>query len=204
MNWNPLKWLKDFLIFTATGSAKHQNLEILRLYPDTCDMQLDERTLKVLNTLDPQVKGVFAAFTIEAKKEAAKFGCEYIAISGTRPWEKQNEIYNQPWDGKDNDGDGRVDEKDEKVTNAKPGYSWHNFGLAVDYGVFKDGKYLDSTNPKLATLVHASAATRAKDFDIEWGGNWRTFKDTPHYQKVPLGLTLAIARKRHQEGKPIL
>jgi peptidoglycan L-alanyl-D-glutamate endopeptidase CwlK len=193
MNWNPLKWLKDFLLFTATGSAKHQNLEILKLYPDTCDMQLDERTLKVLNTLDPKVKGAFAAFTIAAKTEAAKLGCEYIAINGTRTWNEQAALY-----AKGRTTPGNI------VTRAKPGYSWHNFGLAVDFGVFKDGKYLDSTNPKLATLVHASAATKVKDFDIEWGGNWRTFKDIPHYQKVPSGLTLAAARKRHQEGKPIV
>ena len=31
-------------------------------------------------------------------------------------------LFNQPFDKKDNDGDGKIDEADEKVTNAKTGY----------------------------------------------------------------------------------
>lgn len=192
MNWNPFAWLKSFLTYTGAGSAKYQNLEILKHYPDTCDMQLDDRSLKTLNTLNPRVKGAFAAFTLAAKREAAKLGCDYIAINGTRTWEQQAALYAK---GRTTPG--------PKVTNAKPGSSWHNFGVAVDFGVFQGKKYLDDTDPKLAAKVHAAAAALAPSFDLEWGGGWKTFKDTPHYQKVPFGMTLALARKLHQEGKPV-
>lgn len=113
---------------------------------------------------------------------------------GNRTIKTQNELYNQPFDGKDNDGDGLIDEADEKVTNATGGKSWHNYGLAFDcveiqprYGYDKHNVYPDER-----WLVIASVF---KSLGFEWGGDWPKPKtDKPHFQ-MTFGLTLKEARR---------
>ncbi|SEB15667.1 peptidoglycan L-alanyl-D-glutamate endopeptidase CwlK [Thalassobacillus cyri] len=65
------------------------------------------------------------------------------------------------------------------VTYAPPGFSYHNFGLAVDFFlVSNDGK-------RALWRVNKSwkqVATIAKDLGFEWGGDWSPFKDYPHLQ----------------------
>lgn len=58
------------------------------------------------------------------------------AHSGLRTYEEQNALYAQ----------GRT-APGNKVTNAKGGFSNHNFGIAFDIGIFEGAKYLgDSPN----------------------------------------------------------
>jgi peptidoglycan L-alanyl-D-glutamate endopeptidase CwlK len=89
------------------------------------------------------------------------------------------------------------------VTNAKPGYSNHNYGIAVDMGVFKDGKYLDGLKPAEAQAFHNKAAVIAEKYNIEWGGSWKSFKDYPHFE-YRTGKTLAQLRQLVAEGRDIL
>jgi peptidoglycan L-alanyl-D-glutamate endopeptidase CwlK len=193
MTLNPFKLLGALAVRLLAGSARQQNRRILEVYPDTLDMKLDDRSLKTLDTLNPRAKGQFVAFTLAAKRVAAKFDCDYIAITGTRSWDEQAKLWAK---GRTTPG--------PKVTNAKPGSSWHNFGLAVDYGVFRDGKYLDNSMPELARQVHLAAGKEAARFELEWGGSWKSFVDLPHYQFVPRGMTLAKARELKLQGKPVL
>ena len=145
----------------------------------------DSRTEKILLSLDPKAAQRFVPFIEAAKAEALKHGVEYIAISGNRTWKEQNEIYKI----------GRT-KPGRKVTNARGGQSNHNFGIAVDFGVFQDGKYLDTYNPKLASKVHKAIGVLASVYGIEWGGSWKNFKDEPHYE-VYTGLTLAQKRAKY-------
>lgn len=55
-------------------------------------------------------------------------GFKYKATLGFRTYEEQNELYQ-----KGRDGAGRVVRKADTVTDARGGYSMHNFGLAVDH-----------------------------------------------------------------------
>ena len=89
------------------------------------------------------------------------------------------------------------------MTNAKGGQSNHNFGIALDFGVFKDGKYLDGSKLKsdktLASAVHRQVAEKvASKHGIEWGGNWTSFKDEPHFE-YPTGLSMAQKRARYEK-----
>jgi peptidoglycan L-alanyl-D-glutamate endopeptidase CwlK len=63
------------------------------------------------------------------------------------------------------------------VTNAQPGQSYHNYGLAFDM-VFKvNGEWSWSGDwDKLGAL--------AKKYGFEWGGSWARFPDRPHLQKT--------------------
>ena len=83
--------------------------------------------------------------------------------------------------------------KRPKVTNARGGQSYHNYGLAVDIVLLVD-------KDKNGTFETASWETNV-DFDSdgkadwqevvaifkrygwEWGGDWK-FVDTPHFQKT--------------------
>jgi peptidoglycan L-alanyl-D-glutamate endopeptidase CwlK len=147
-------------------------------------MIFDERTERNLATLDPKAQERFRAFIEEAKEVARKENTQYVAIGGDRTWRQQDALYaigrTKP---------GRI------VTNAKGGQSNHNFGLALDFGVFRDGKYLDTAMPNLAAHVHKQVGKLAKKHGLEWGGAWQRFKDLPHFE-VSTPFTLAQKRAR--------
>jgi peptidoglycan L-alanyl-D-glutamate endopeptidase CwlK len=154
--------------------------------------QLDERSAKNVATLHSKVQQIFKNWILECQILAKAYGYEYKAISGNRTWEEQGKIYAQG-----RTAPGKI------VTNAKPGYSNHNYGIAVDMGVFKDGKYLDSSKPSEAEQFHKKAASIAEKYNIEWGGSWKSFKDYPHFE-YRIGKTLSQLRKLVTEGKDIL
>lgn len=64
-------------------------------------------------------------------------------------------------------------------SNAKPGMSLHNHGLALDFAIY------DILGAKYNWFDHDDAfwgnikATASK-LDLEWGGNWARFIDKPH------------------------
>lgn len=69
--------------------------------------------------------------------------------------------------------------KVSRVTNAQPGTSMHNYGLALDF-VNCDGfgKNIDwIVGPKWRR-----AAAIAKELGFTWGGDWRSFYDAPHIE----------------------
>lgn len=77
------------------------------------------------------------------------------------------------------------------VTNAPPGYSWHEFGRAFDV-VFKQGARgitYDGPWELLGDL--------GEDLGLEWGGRWRK-PDRPHFQD----LTLTLRQARVAGYKP--
>lgn len=94
--------------------------------------------------------------------------------------EEQTALYNQPTDKKDNDGDGKIDEADERVTNAKAGQSAHNFNPSFAFDVaFKNvnGKvfYTEELFDLFAPMVLSTPG-------ITWGGNFKSIKDKPHFE----------------------
>lgn len=158
--------------------------------PEEC--VLDARTRRNLDTLLPKARAKFKPFILRAKAVAAAMGCEYRAISGTRGEKEQNALYAK---GRTTPG--------PRVTNARYGYSNHNFGIALDFGVFKGRQYLDGADPPKAAAVHRAVGALAAQYGIDWGGEWRRFKDLPHFE-VRTGLTLAQKRARLKAGTPIL
>lgn len=158
---------------------------------------LDDRSQRNLVTLLPQVQGIAAEFI----RECVRKGYDVRIISGTRTFEEQDRLYRQASDGIDNDKDGRTDEADERVTKAPGGYSNHNFGLAFDVGIFRGKKYLTSGSE------YGAIAKLAKAMGLEWGGDWKSFQDPPHYQLRPSWATgmresdmLAELRRRKRAG----
>lgn len=115
----------------------------------------------------------------------AQAGVAVLITQGLRTWQEQDELYAQ---GRSQPG--------KIVTNARGGQSWHNFGLAFDIVV------LDSLGKAEWNTAHPGwkeAARIGKSLGLEWGGDWTTFKDLPHFQLVN-GLTLAKCRELFPKG----
>lgn len=95
------------------------------------------------------------------------------------------------------------------VTNAKGGSSYHNFGLAVDVCLIIDGKTAswdfngDYDKDKVADLVEVVQIFKKHGW--KWGGDFKSFKDKPHFEKT-FGLTTAQLRaaKKDKDGYPII
>lgn len=128
-----------------------------------CDSPVDPRSESNISTLHPRVQPV-ALRLVHAAKDA---GIEVRVISGTRTYEQQNDLYEQ---GRTRPG--------KKVTNARGGYSNHNFGLAFDIGVFAGSKYMDESP------LYAVVGGIGKRLGLAWGGDWH-FTDEPHFELRP-------------------
>src|SRR5690606_32687709 len=76
-------------------------------------------------------------------------------------------------------GKDYADPSASKVTNAKPGTSFHNYGLALDFVTCDGyGKGIDwVVGPKWRR-----AAAIAKELGFTWGGDWTSFRDNPHIE----------------------
>jgi peptidoglycan L-alanyl-D-glutamate endopeptidase CwlK len=123
--------------------------------------QVDDRSERVIATLLPEVQPYARTLVLQA----ASAGITIKVISGLRTYDEQNALY-----AKGRTAPGPV------VTNARGGYSNHNFGIAFDIGVWEGGKYQgDSPKYKAAGVIGA-------ELGLEWGGNWKTIKDQPHFQ----------------------
>ncbi len=119
----------------------------------------------------------------------AHAGLAVLVTQGLRTWQEQDALYAKgrtvPPLGKAN-----------IVTNAKGGQSYHNFGLAFDIVV------LDAVGKADWDTDHpgwAAAAKIGKSVGLEWGGDWKTFKDQPHFQYTA-GLALADCRAQFADG----
>lgn len=143
-----------------------------------------KRTIENLGSLNKKALAKFEPFLAEAETAMAAQGVIIEVISGLRSWAAQAALYAQ----------GRT-KPGPIVTKARPGSSWHNYGLAIDLGLFKGGKYLDSANPALADKLYGSIGAIASRHGIEWAGTWKTFQETPHFQ-VTFGLSLAAAKAK--------
>lgn len=69
-----------------------------------------------------------------------------------------------------------------KVTNAQGGSSMHEYGLAFDIGIFKDGVYMTGENTAKGSEAYKIAGQIGKKVGLFWGGDFKGFYDAGHYQ----------------------
>lgn len=119
-----------------------------------------------------------------------KRGVTYYGISGTRTVAEQADLYAQ----------GRT-KPGKIVTNAKPGTSAHNYGIATD-----SCKDADATKaglqPDWDLENYRVLAEEAQKVGLEAAFFWKTFQEGPHLQ-LPLGkygIKFADLKKIHDQG----
>jgi peptidoglycan L-alanyl-D-glutamate endopeptidase CwlK len=150
---------------------------------------VDPRSEKVIGTLLPEVRPLARALV----HRAAEGGVRIKIISGHRSYEEQDALYAR---GRTLPGN--------KITNARGGYSNHNFGLAFDVGVFEGNQYLGDS-PK-----YKAVGVLGMDLGLEWGGSWKSIVDQPHFQlrpgwacDLPERQMLAQLRERVSSGESL-
>lgn len=151
--------------------------------------KVDPRSEKSIATLLAEVQPIARALV----QKAAASGIEIKVISALRTYAEQDALYAR----------GRT-APGSKVTNARGGYSNHNFGIAFDIGVFSGAKYLPDS-PK-----YKAVGVLGVDLGLEWGGNWTSIIDQPHFQLRPSWASalserdmLAELRGRESTGSPV-
>lgn len=83
------------------------------------------------------------------------------------------------------------------VTNARAGYSFHNYGLALDVvptELLALPNWGDVPAHQMRTdLLWATVGQIGKELGLRWGGEFRAIRDRPHFEWSD-GLTLAQLR----------
>lgn len=137
---------------------------------------MDKVTKQRIDVLHPSVRGEVEQIVAEC--DVALTGRAKVRISqGLRTFAEQDALY----------AIGRS-LKGKQVTNAKAGQSIHNYGLAVDIVLIIDGKEAswdtakDWDGDKVADWMEVVKIF--KNHGWNWGGNWKTFKDLPHFEKL--------------------
>jgi peptidoglycan L-alanyl-D-glutamate endopeptidase CwlK len=87
------------------------------------------------------------------------------------------------------DAAGNVINPRAVVSDAKGGQSWHNYGLAIDIEMIRDGQGVGFDNtPEAAALAaadpdYAIIINTMAGFGYTWGGNFPgEFRDVPHFE----------------------
>ena len=144
---------------------------------------IDQRSAKNIATLHPEV----AKLATKLVEQATAAGISVKVISGLRTYAEQDAIYAQ---GRSKPG--------KVVTNARGGYSIHNFGCAFDVGIFsKDGTEYFGEHAD-----YAKVGKLGETLGLEWGGHWQ-FVDEPHFQ-LTKGNSLAEMRSAKSASKDVL
>lgn len=131
-------------------------------------LSADEWNRQKLASLHPAFRPRFEAFLRDAQAIARANGRELLAWQTTRPVEKQLEYVRRG--------------------NSKTIASRHLFGLAVDLALRDavtggyDGPCEDCKTKKWPDWYKRDVVAAAKRQRFVWGGDWKGFEDTPHFE----------------------
>ena len=152
---------------------------------------MDNLTLSRIETAHPAVRQALRdIYSDICSRLTGRAQCRFVEV--LRSEARQAELYAQ---GRSKPG--------KIVTNAKPGESYHNYGLSVDICLIIDGKeaswdtITDFDHDSIADWMEVVAVF--KEHGWEWAGDWKTFREAPHFQ-CTFGLPIAVAQSRKESG----
>ena len=152
---------------------------------------MDKITLSRIETAHPAVRAQLREIYSEVcQRLTGRAQCRFTEV--LRSNARQAELYAQ---GRSKPG--------KIVTNAKPGQSWHQYGLGIDFCLIIDGK--EASWNTVTDYDHDSIADWMEVVNIfkehgwEWSGDWKTFREAPHVQ-CTFGLPIAVAQSRKESG----
>ena len=144
--------------------------ETIRDIVQTCQIpgptKYRERTVQNFQGLNPTFLTTFLNSVSNLELEG------FAVIEGLRSYSEQNKLYAQGRETK-----GRI------VTNVRAGYSMHNFGEAIDFGLFGPaGLYITDNRRYDAVAQSIEKNSVGLVNQLEYGYKWK-FKDSPHIQR---------------------
>ena len=152
---------------------------------------MDKITLSRIETAHPALRAQLREIYTEiCSRLTGRASCRFTEV--LRSSARQAELYAQ---GRSKPG--------KIVTNAKPGQSWHQYGLALDFCLIIDGKQAswntitDYDHDSIADWMEVVSVF--KEHGWEWAGDWKTFREAPHVQ-CAFGLPIAVAKARKESG----
>lgn len=144
---------------------------------------MDPITLKRIETAHPALRAELHQIYSEiCQRLTGRSFCRFTQV--LRTFDEQNALYAQ----------GRT-APGSKVTNARGGQSYHNYGMAVDICLIIDGK----TASWEVGEDWMKCVDVFRSYGWEWGGDWTSFKDYPHFQKDLAG-DIACLQTRVKQG----
>lgn len=114
---------------------------------------------------------VFASKVEQLLKNCQSHGLIVGIHKGLRTFAEQEALYKKRINGK-------------RVTLARPGMSWHNYGLAVDI-VFKDCKISRGSWCWGDHHPWKQLGSLGIELGLTWGGNFKKLYDAPHFEWHP-------------------
>lgn len=134
-----------------------------------------------LNDLEEPVALMAEALIAGCKAE----GIDLLVTSTLRDFEAQAALYAQ----------GRT-APGNRVTNAGPGDSFHNYGLAFDVVPLRNGKPVWGTATDADQDLWERVGEIGESVGLEWAGRWKTFREYAHFQAR--GLNIAALKAARQ------
>lgn len=143
----------------------------------------DTNSEQMIKALHPRFQNLARAFVNRAK---SKLRLNVFLTSGYRSFEKQQQLYN------------------ENNKNAKPGYSSHNYGFAIDVNVKdKNGNIILLKNTSDDKWQKSGILDLAKELGLKWGGGgtFGSYNDRVHFFITPNGKSTTDLLALHNAGK---
>lgn len=104
------------------------------------------------------------------------------------------------------DGSWSISDPKLVVTHAKPGDSFHKYGLALDSCFVGMDPYLTAMSPTEAEMIWNHFGKLVEAYGMQWGGDWngdgihdKADFDRPHCQ-LAYGLGLSEIKSLHEHG----
>ena len=170
------------LIVKQDASKNKEEAPVAKVESSTTVLlKVSQRNEKSIARLHPQVRGLIRRFINDVY---IKHQVQLVIVQDYRTYAQQDALY-----AKGRTTSGSI------VTNAKGGQSNHNFALAVDvFPLWNDGKlHMDAKSDKKNIEVLRKISSVGKSIGLEWGGDWKSIVDNPHFQ-LKTGKTMSQLR----------
>ncbi len=147
-------------------------------------MKLDNITIDRINKAHPKIKGELLTYYTEINNKLPYFVRLRFSHVYRSPQEQRELFLKRP-----------------KVTNADKFQSMHNYGLAFDivllYDKNGDGNFETASWNIDEHFLKVVEYFKSKGY--EWGGDFKSFKDNPHFQKT-FGFDWKTLKSRYDKG----
>lgn len=153
-----------------------------------------DNSLDLLNLLHPKLRQS-AIDCYNKSVQATPVGIHPYIVQTIRSFGESDDLYALGRTKVNPDGQSPNRPLGNIVTNAPAGSSYHNYGLALDFGLIVDGKISYIVNKDWMTVVNIFESA-----GFTWGGTFASLVDDPHLENR-FGYNWRQLKELHDTGK---